>query len=82
MLTAGAMILKMYTEDQLARVNTQETNRLQFKWWIYNTIPTTKRTQGTADNDPNVVACTLAQQYAEDIDKLARTQDIYSFWLR
>ena len=26
----------MYTEDKHERVNTQETKRLQFKWWTYN----------------------------------------------
>ena len=50
----------MYTEDKLERVNTQETKRLQFKWWIYNTITTTKITQGTLDGDRNVVARILA----------------------
>ena len=60
----------MYTEDKLERVNTQETKRLQFKWWTYNTITTTNTTQGTADGDKNVVARILAWQYAEDIDKL------------
>ena len=38
----------------------------------------TKTTQGTADGDTNVVARILAWQYAEDIEKLARTQDAYS----
>ena len=52
------------------------------KWWTYNTITTTKITQGTAEGDKNVVARILAWQYAEDIDKLARTQDTYSFWPR
>ena len=73
-----AMILTMYTEDKLERVNTQETKRLQLKWWTYNTITMTKTTQGTADGDTNVVARILAWQYAEDIEKLARTQDAYS----
>ena len=68
----------MWTEDKLERVNTQKNKMLQFKWWIYNTITTTKITQGTADGDKNVVASLLAWQYAEDIDKLARTQDIHS----
>ena len=63
-------------------MNTQETKRLHFKWWIYYTTTTTKIKQGTADGDKTVVARILACQYAEDIDKLARTQDIYSFWLR
>ena len=54
------MILTMYTEDKLERVNTQETRRLHFKWWTYNTITTTKTTQGTADGDKNVVAWILA----------------------
>ena len=68
----------MYTEDKLERVNTQETKRLQLKWWTCNTITTTKTTQGTADGDKNVVARKLAWQYAEDIEMLARTQDAYS----
>ena len=71
-----------YTEDKLERVNTQDNKRLQFKWWTWNTITTTKITQGTADGHKNVVARILAWQYAEDIDKLARTQDTYSFRLR
>jgi len=71
----------MYTEDKHERVNTQETKRLQLKWWTCNTITTTKTTQGTADGDKNVVARILAWLYAEDMDKLARTQDTYSFWL-
>ena len=40
-----------------------------------------KITQGTANGDNNVVARILAWPYAEDRDKLARTQDTYSFWL-
>ena len=60
MLTSGAMILTMYTVDKLERVNTQETKRLQFKWWIYNTITKTKITEGTADGDKNAVARILA----------------------
>ena len=54
------MILTMYTEDKLERVNTQETKRLQLKWWTYNTITMTITTQGTADGDTNVVARILA----------------------
>ena len=53
-------MLTMYTEDKHERVNTQETKRLQFKWWTYNTITTTKITQGTADGDKNVVVGILA----------------------
>ena len=74
--------LTMYTDDKIERMNTQETKILQLKWWTYNTITTTKITQGTADGDENVVARILAWQYDEDIDKLARTQDTYSFRLR
>ena len=55
------MILTTYTEKKLKRVHTQDTKRLQFKWWAYNTITTTKKTkQGTADGDKNVVASILA----------------------
>ena len=63
----------------------KKPKRLQLKWWTYNTITTTKTTQGTADGDKNVVARILAWQYAEDIDKLARTQDTYVsylYWVR
>ena len=52
------------------------------KWWTYNTVTYDKKiTQGTANGDNNVVARILAWLYAEDVDKLARTQDTYSFWL-
>ena len=71
----------MYTEDKLERVNTQET-KTAIQMVTYNTITTTKITQGVADGDKNVVARILAWQYAEDIDNLARTHDTYSFWLR
>ena len=74
--------ITIHTEDKNERVNTQEPKRLQFEWWIYDTMTTTKITQGTADGDQNVVARILAWQYAEDIDRLARTQDMHSFWLR
>ena len=36
---------------RLERVNTQEPSRLQFKWWIYSTMTTTKIIQGNADGD-------------------------------
>ena len=75
----------MYTEDKHERVNTQETKRLQFKMvdiqQQYDEKKKKKITQGTANGDNNVVARILAWPYAEDRDKLARTQDTYSFWL-
>ena len=75
----------MYTEDKHERVNTQETKRLQFKMVdIHHSNLRQKKkkiTQGTANGDNNVVARILAWVYAEDMDKLARAQDTYSFWL-
>ena len=59
MLTSGGMILIMYTEDKLERVNTQET-KTAIQMVTSNTITTTKITQGTADGDKNVVARILA----------------------
>ena len=53
------MILTMYTEDKLERVNTQET-KTAIQMVTYNTITTTKITQGVADGDKNVVARILA----------------------
>ena len=54
------MILTIYTEDKLERVNTQETRRLPFKWLTYNMITTTKNYAGTADGDKSVVARILS----------------------
>ena len=73
----------MYTEDKHERVNTQETKRLQFKMVDiqHSNYDKKKLTQGTANGDNNVVARILAWLYAEGMDKLARTQDTYSFWL-
>ena len=72
----------MYIEDKHERVNTQETKRLQFKMVdIQHSNYDKKITQGTANGDNNVVARILAWLYAKDMDKLARTQDTYSFWL-
>ena len=59
MLTSGGMIITMYTEDKLERVNTQET-KTAIQMVTYNTITTTKITQGVADGDKNVVARILA----------------------
>ena len=59
MLTSGGMIITMYTEDKLERVNTQET-KTAIQMVTSNTITTTKITQGTADGDKNVVARILA----------------------
>ena len=59
MLTSGGMIITMYTEDKLERVNTQET-KTAIQMVTSNTITATKITQGTADGDKNVVARILA----------------------
>ena len=78
------MILTMYTEDKHERVNTQETKRLLFKMVdIQHSSNNDKKkiTQGTANGGNNIVARILAWLYAGDVDKLARTQDTYSFWL-
>ena len=73
MLTSGGMILTMYTEDKHERVNTQETKRLLFKMVDIQ--------HSNYDENSRRALRTAITTYAEDMDKLARTQDIYSFWL-